>query len=92
MTSHTRPCFQWRAEKDMRDCCFICSLPSYDFEHHGNGFYQHVQHEHNMWSYIHYFIYLTNTNVNDHTALDYYVNQLVSSTCQHGCVAAFMAS
>ena len=69
--------FQWRAEKDMRDCCFICSLPSYDFEHHGNGFYEHYKLEHNMWSYIYYLIYLTHTNANDYTALDDYVNQLV---------------
>lgn len=72
----------------MRDCCFICALRSYDFEHHGKGFYHHVQFEHNMWSYIYYFIYLTNTNVNDYTALDYYVHDLVSTgtlkiTCKY---------
>ena len=27
--------FQWTAEADMRDTCFICSRNSYDFEHHG---------------------------------------------------------
>ena len=27
--------FQWTAERDMRDTCFICSRGSYDFEHHG---------------------------------------------------------
>ena len=64
----------------MRDCCFICSLPSYDFEHHGGGFYHHYHFEHNMWSYIYYFIYLNNTSLTEHTALDLYVHKLVCLT------------
>jgi inositol 1,4,5-triphosphate receptor type 1 len=31
-----------------------------------------------MWSYIHYFIYLSNTSPNDYTALDAYVARKVS--------------
>ena len=148
--------FQWRAEKDMHDVCFICGLPSYDFEHHTKvsvfvirwrsvisgtmfanrikhfkqnvyllstfsiilnvgtsmlehglsvcvcvfvclrvsvyvsvcvpvccynieykyvfqGFYHHTHYEHNMWTYIYYFIYLSTTNRSEYTALDYYV-------------------
>ena len=66
----------------MRDCCFICSLPSYDFEHHGGGFYKHYHLEHNMWAYIYYFIYLNNTSLTEHTALDLYVHRLVGKTSQ----------
>ncbi|XP_060552412.1 inositol 1,4,5-trisphosphate receptor type 2-like [Ruditapes philippinarum] len=64
---------KWTAESDMRDTCFICSRNSYDFEHHGNGFEQHVRHEHNMWAYIFFFIHLDGTKLNDYTALEMYV-------------------
>ena len=41
------------------------------------GFYHHVKKEHNMWSYIFYFLYLSDTNPNDLSALDSYVADLV---------------
>ncbi len=44
------------------------------------GFTYHVKYEHNMWAYIFFFIHLDDTKANDYTALDLYVNQLVSST------------
>ncbi|CAG5128027.1 unnamed protein product, partial [Candidula unifasciata] len=68
---------KWTAESDMRDTCFICSRNSYDFEHHGKGFDHHVRHEHNMWSYIFFFIHLNGTKVNDYTALEMYVFKLL---------------
>ncbi|ELT99131.1 hypothetical protein CAPTEDRAFT_142014 [Capitella teleta] len=64
---------KWTAGKDMRENCFICGLPCYEFEHKSKGFIHHTKFEHNMWAYIHYFIYLSNTSPNDHTALDAYV-------------------
>uniref|UniRef100_A0A2C9K951 Ion transport domain-containing protein n=1 Tax=Biomphalaria glabrata TaxID=6526 RepID=A0A2C9K951_BIOGL len=69
--------FEWTAESDMRDTCFICSRNSYDFEHHGKGFDHHVRFEHNMWSYIFFFIHLNGTKVNDYTALEMYVFKLI---------------
>ena len=41
------------------------------------GFEHHVRHEHNMWSYIFFFINLNGTKVNDYTALEMYVYKLV---------------
>ncbi|GFR59759.1 inositol 1,4,5-trisphosphate receptor type 1 [Elysia marginata] len=69
--------FEWTAESDMRDTCFICSRNSYDFEHHGKGFDHHVRHEHNMWAYIFFFIHLNGTKVNDYTALEMFVFKLL---------------
>ena len=69
---------QWTAERDMRDTCFICSRNSYDFEHHGNGFQQHIDVEHNVWCYIFFFIHLHDTKHSDYTSLEYYVHKLVS--------------
>ncbi|KAK3086885.1 hypothetical protein FSP39_024881 [Pinctada imbricata] len=68
---------KWTAEADMRDTCFICSRNSYDFEHHGKGFDHHVRQEHNMWSYIFFFIHLDGTKVNDYTALEMYTFKLL---------------
>ncbi len=45
------------------------------------GFYYHVKKEHNMWSYIFYFLYLSDTNPNDLSALDSYVAELVIIFC-----------
>ena len=42
------------------------------------GFEHHVRQEHNMWSYIFFFIHLNGTKVNDYTALEMYVHKLVS--------------
>lgn len=67
---------KWRAESDMRECCFICSRNSYDFEHTGKGFQYHVQNEHCMWSYIYFFIHLDNVKPSDYSALELYVSTL----------------
>ncbi|CAC5357472.1 unnamed protein product [Mytilus coruscus] len=67
---------KWRAESDMRECCFICSRNSYDFEHTGKGFQYHVEHEHSMWAYILFFIHLDNIKPSDYTALELFVAAL----------------
>ncbi|XP_076109900.1 inositol 1,4,5-trisphosphate-gated calcium channel ITPR2-like isoform X1 [Mytilus galloprovincialis] len=67
---------KWRAESDMRECCFICSRNSYDFEHTGKGFQYHVGHEHSMWAYILFFIHLDNVKPSDYTALELFVAAL----------------
>ena len=37
----------------------------------------HVQNDHNMWSYIYYFMYLNELEESDYSALDMYVAKLV---------------
>ncbi|KAH3769470.1 hypothetical protein DPMN_170739 [Dreissena polymorpha] len=66
---------KWRAESDMKDTCFICSRNSYDFEHHGKGFDYHVRNEHNMWSYVFFFIHLNDMKTSDYTAIELYVSK-----------------
>ncbi|CAD5118285.1 DgyrCDS6999 [Dimorphilus gyrociliatus] len=43
------------------------------------GFYHHVHFEHNMWSYVNYFIYLDETAENDYSAIDLYVVRMLES-------------
>jgi len=42
------------------------------------GFLLHVMQEHNMWSYMHFMLHLSNTNPSDYTALELHVHKLVS--------------
>lgn len=69
---------KWTAEKDMRDVCFICSRDSYDFEHEGLGFNHHVRNEHNMWSYVFYFLYLHSIKENDCRSTDLFVLKMLN--------------
>ena len=39
----------------------------------------HVRNDHNMWSYIFYFMYLNELEHSDYSALDLYVAKLVGS-------------
>ncbi|PVD21456.1 hypothetical protein C0Q70_19629 [Pomacea canaliculata] len=71
--------FEWRAESDMKDTCFICSRNSYDFEHHGKGFDWHVRHEHNMWAYVYFIMHLDDIQASDYTALELYVARLMEN-------------
>ncbi|WAR13612.1 ITPR1-like protein [Mya arenaria] len=68
---------KWRAESDMKDTCFVCSRNSYDFEHNGKGFDYHVRNEHNMWSYIFFFIHLNDMKTSDYTAIELFVSRLL---------------
>lgn len=43
------------------------------------GFLLHVTQEHNMWSYMHFMLHLSNTNPSDYTALELYVHRLVTA-------------
>jgi len=68
---------KWEIDKDMLTNCFICSRESYDFEKSGGGFLRHVQHEHNQWAYLFFFIHLDETRPNDYSALELYVYKML---------------
>ena len=65
--------------EDMQDVCFICSLPSFDFDRHANGFNHHVKKEHNMWGYLLFTIYLAEKNPSEYTAFEAYVADLIEA-------------
>ncbi|KAK6195492.1 hypothetical protein SNE40_000911 [Patella caerulea] len=65
---------KWKIDNDMKSSCFICSRENYDFERQGNGFEHHVKKEHNQWSYLFFFIHLEDTQPNDYSALELFVN------------------
>ena len=61
---------KYSIDDDMHSVCFICSLPSYDFDRKGSGFIHHVKKEHNMWSYLLFAIYLSEKNPSEYTAFE----------------------
>ncbi|XP_019851941.1 PREDICTED: inositol 1,4,5-trisphosphate receptor type 3-like [Amphimedon queenslandica] len=65
-------------EAEQKSKCFICDLPSYDFERRAKGFHNHVKHDHNMWDYVYYSLYLDNIDTGDHNAIQKYVYELIS--------------
>lgn len=42
------------------------------------GFDFHVRNEHNMWSYVFFFIHLNDMKASDYTAIELFVSKLVS--------------
>jgi len=64
--------------EDMQDVCFICSLPSFDFDRKASGFNHHIKKEHNMWSYLLFAIYLAEKNPSEYTAFEAYVADLIA--------------
>eukprot|EP00117_Sycon_ciliatum_P048000 scpid3078/ scgid34229/ Inositol 1,4,5-trisphosphate receptor type 1; IP3 receptor isoform 1; Type 1 inositol 1,4,5-trisphosphate receptor len=61
------------ALEDMSSVCFMCSLSSHEFDKYAQGFEHHVKHDHNMWSYLFYFIFLHKLEANDMTATEDFV-------------------
>ena len=43
---------------DLRTRCFICDNDAQLFDKLGRGFEYHIQFEHHMWNYLHYYIYV----------------------------------
>ncbi|XP_019849736.1 PREDICTED: inositol 1,4,5-trisphosphate receptor type 1-like isoform X1 [Amphimedon queenslandica] len=64
-------------EKDQKSQCFVCDLPSHEFERKAKGFNNHVKHDHNMWDYVYYSLYLDNIDTGDQNAIQKYVYQLI---------------
>ena len=36
----------------MENTCFICGIDRFTFDTKGDGFEQHIHHDHRMWSYL----------------------------------------
>ena len=64
---------KYSQEKDMKSVCFICGIENYLFDRKGKGFKTHVKHEHNMWDYYSFFLYLDSVDPSDHTATESFV-------------------
>ena len=63
-------------QERMENECFICGLERYKFEINstdGNGFAQHIQDDHNIWTYLYFIVYLRMKPVEEQTGFESYV-------------------
>ena len=65
-------------DQEMRIRCFICNVESADFDKRADGFTNHVQRDHNMWSYMFFAFYLTQKPKDDLTGQESYVLDCLS--------------
>ncbi|XP_019861654.1 PREDICTED: inositol 1,4,5-trisphosphate receptor type 2-like [Amphimedon queenslandica] len=66
-----------KIETDQKSKCFICDVPSYDFDRRAKGFSKHIKNDHNMWNYVYYSLYLDSIDIGDHNAIQKYVYELM---------------
>ena len=57
---------------DIANVCFICDIDREDFEQLGLNFREHIQHEHNMWDYLFFRLYLEAKDPSDFNGLETY--------------------
>jgi len=56
----------------MENECFICSRKRSEFEQKSKGFRHHTKHEHNMWAYIHFLMYVRSKDPTDFTSHEHF--------------------
>eukprot|EP01060_Flectonema_neradi_P008971 TRINITY_DN16422_c0_g1_i2.p1 TRINITY_DN16422_c0_g1~~TRINITY_DN16422_c0_g1_i2.p1 ORF type:complete len:2879 (+),score=387.34 TRINITY_DN16422_c0_g1_i2:29-8665(+) len=47
-------------EQELRTHCFICNVPSSEYDKRADGFSNHVNRDHNMWNYMFFVFYIAN--------------------------------
>ncbi|KAI8365871.1 hypothetical protein EDC96DRAFT_509091 [Choanephora cucurbitarum] len=61
-------------QQDMKDSCFICSIPAVEFQRHTKkGFEDHVKNDHNIWQYLFFLVHLRNKDPTEYTGPESYV-------------------
>jgi hypothetical protein len=65
-------------EEDIREKCFICSIDKSVFDKEGGRvFEEHIESEHNMWSYLKFMVFLWEQDQDDDDGLEQYVRRCI---------------
>jgi hypothetical protein len=65
-------------EADIQEKCFICNMDKARFDMQGSGvFIRHIKHEHNMWAYLNFVIFLETQDKDDDDGLEFYVRHCI---------------
>jgi len=62
-------------EEDMQSMCFICGIDGDTFQRQALGFKHHIKHDHNVWNYLYYFIYLDEKDEDEYTFVEEYISK-----------------
>ncbi|GAN04326.1 conserved hypothetical protein [Mucor ambiguus] len=61
-------------QQDMKNSCFICSIPAVEFQRHAKkGFEDHIKNDHNIWQYLFFLVHLRNKDRTEYTGPESYV-------------------
>ncbi len=66
-----------KLETDIKDRCFICGLNRFDFETKNKSWIDHIQKEHNAYSYLYFIQYVQEKPGNECTGVEKYVKALI---------------
>jgi len=62
---------------DMKTVCFMCGNDRPMLDRNGGGFENHINREHNMWTYLFYVVYLLQKDPTEYTGLETYVSEMI---------------
>lgn len=62
-----------KIEKDKKDICFICGIDRISCEKNGQKFEDHINKEHNLWTYVDYILGLHFVDIQETNAINSYV-------------------
>ena len=60
-------------EKDKNEICFVCGIDKASSEKNGQKFEEHINKEHNLWTYVDYILGLRFVDIQDTNAINSYV-------------------
>lgn len=60
-------------DEDNQNRCFICGIQRDVFERQGHDFEQHIFHDHNLWHYLYFNMYLRRKDRTEYTGPEQYV-------------------
>jgi hypothetical protein len=71
---------QNQIKDNMENVCFVCGLDRNTFDRkHPIGFEYHTEHEHNIWHYLSFMIYLRTKRETEHTGPESFVNGMLEA-------------
>lgn len=66
-----------KIENDKKEICFICGIDKVSCEKNGQKFNNHVEKEHNMWTYVEYILGLRFIDIQETNAINSYVMEKI---------------
>ena len=64
-------------ESEVKERCFICGMNRFEFETKNKSWFDHIQKEHNAFSYLYFILYVQAKPGNECTGVEKYVKSLV---------------
>ena len=72
-------------QEDIEKKCFVCGLSRKSLDLKGEGWYQHIYRNHNIFTYLYFLIYIDKKDVGDCSSVEKYVKEL----CKQGDISFF---